>query len=1428
MFFGREGVFSWIEQSLGGKYVDHILVLHGQRRVGKTSVLKQIPNFLPDKYIQVFFDLQGRTGTTIDRFLWWLASEIVRTLKKERGITLPKPDRKAFKDTEYLINEFLPSLRPILGKQVLLLTFDEFDTLDRPEIQEKLAKPLISYLRRLIEMDGLSFIFSIGSSGDKLENMQASYTDFFKSALYRKISFLPHDDCHRLITKPVEDVIKYDKKAVTQIAEISSGHPYFAQLICHELFSLCQKTGAREISAKDVEDVLEDVIERGTVNLKFVWDEASDLEKWILAALAKKDGGDKQELAQVLREQRVRFSDPDLNSSIIHLRDKDVLTKDNRFVIHLMRMWLVATRPMDRVREELVEVNPIANRYIEIGDEYRDRGQNQPAIDSYQQALNADPENLKAQINIALVYLEREDYPEAVAAFEEALKIDDEDVVARTGYCDAHLALGDVAQSRGETDEAISLFQTILVLNPAHTDARQRLAKIYRKQAEDLLDAGKDDKALSTFDQAIMFTPDDDDLSARYEEVLTEKKSKVINTWLSKAEKALSRRRWDDAAEMVAEAVKIDPDNQELKTKLAEVKDALRQFKLQGCRREAEQALARGNWDKAIAAIETALQLAPEDLSWVDWLNTVRADQLNEQLDLYAQQAEKAVEGKDWDIAIQAAQSAIKLAPKDKKWQTRLDEIERARHQAQLAALQAKANEARKNSFWDKAIRALEELLKLEDSEDVRAEIESIRKEKRDSELAVFRSQAEKAVIAKNWNVAIQAVQNAMKLAPKEENWQVRLDEIEHARHQAQLDALQTKANEARRNRHWDEAISILEELLKLENSAHIRAEIEDIQKEKRDSELLAFRSQAEKATEIENWDEAAQAWEAYLALNPNDGASIESKLQHTRKYAKIAGDYTEAQQSIRKKRYGRAIELLQGVIAQDPTYKSTSRLLVEAVESNKAIPVWRRSWMYWALGIVGVVALGIFFGPGLFTKFSLSAPMVTEEIIEATSTVAPLLTSTPLPTETSINFNVAVTTVLTYVNEHSPTFEDNFSISREDWGFTSEEYIIDNPLLGRFFKVSDAIQGSNELLLDNGLSGFSFPANGLFDATNFWLEFDCNLTPDDQQLDEMGIIFRAAQDHSEYYNFKFVNNDSAWGWELVQQEANGKFSSLASGGIDISSDSIFNNFLIVVIENNLLFLMNDTLIYSTENIALRGDTNLFFEAGSDTAYALLDNVKFWNLEGLVFGAQEDVSVNELDPVIQTYLVEHEPTFEDDFSAASQVWNSLAQDPHLANYEIVGQVLQLELQKGDVEPYAEVFLGMDFLKATDFGIEFEYLVVEADSNFRTVIGIDYYEDVKDLYVEIDAISGELQGSKIEHTGQPVTEAGVSGKWTKMRLVAVDGFFSVYVNDTPVAYYEDDTNAGLINRIKVFTLGKRVLVDIDNIKFWNLDGVNINP
>jgi len=715
MFFGREDVFNWIERSLAGKYVDHILVLHGQRRVGKTSVLKQIPNFLSDRYIQVFFDLQGRTNTTLDRFLWWMAREIARALKQERDINIPRPNREDFAaDPEYLINGFLPSLAAHLEDQVLLLTFDEFDTLDRDEIQETFSKPLISYLRRLMELKGLNFIFSIGSAGDKLENMQASYTDFFKSALYRKISFLTRDDSRSLITKPVEGAIQYDRKAVDRIHEITSGHPYFTQLMCHELFALCQKTGARTISSDDVESILDDVIERGTVNLKFVWDEANDLEKWILAGLAQLDGAaNTQKLSHLLQNQRVRFSEPDLNSAILHLRDKDVITQENQFIIHLMRMWLHANRSLDRVREELAEVNPIANRYIEIGDEYRDLGQNQQAIESYQQALDVDSGNLKAQSSIGTAHLKGSAFEQAVAAFELALQIDDEDVVSRTGFCDANLALGDQAHADDEMSEATGFFKQILVINPAHSDARGRLATIYSARAEDLLTAGQDDEALSSFNQAVDFTPEDDQLIARYEGVLEQKKAKVVAQWLSKAERAVNRQRWDNAASAVEEALKLDPENTDLQVKLAEVKDAPRQSKIRAYKDEAEQAIRRGNFEKAIAAIETAVQLAPEDASLTEWLESTRTDQINTRLKIFRDQAQKAIAAGEWDEAIAARKAALKVSPNDPALQQEYADTETAKLQAQLDVLRSQAEQAIRIEEWDAAINAYQEARKL-------------------------------------------------------------------------------------------------------------------------------------------------------------------------------------------------------------------------------------------------------------------------------------------------------------------------------------------------------------------------------------------------------------------------------------------------------------------------------------------------------------------------------------------------------------------------------------------------------------------------------------------------------------------------------------------------------------------------------------------
>ena len=755
MFFGREDVFDWIEKSITGQYAEHILVIHGQRRVGKTSVLKQLGNRLPSKYIPVFFDLQGRTHTTLDRFLWWLAHEIVRVLKQECNIDVPLPEKEAFaEDAEFFENHFLPDLQSIISERTLLLTFDEFDNLEESEIKDALARPLIDYLRRLMGTQGLTFIFSIGSSGRKLENMQASYTEFFKTALYKKISFLSEDQTQKLVTRPVEGILEYEPAAVERIYTITSGHPYFTQLTCHEVFARCQQTEQRRVQKADVEAVLDDVVERGTVNLKFVWDDATDLEKWILAALAQSGKTDNLSLAEYLRKQGVRFSDTDLNTSLLHLREKDVLTSKDRFIIQLLKRWLDKNRPIEQVREELTEVNPIANRYNEIGLEFSETKQYDQAIDSFQRALEIDPDNIQAQVNIAQVYMGQKDYEKAVGEFEKALTFDDEDVSARSGLCEAHLALGDAAIHRNRTREAIQSYQRVLGINTEHTEARQRMAEIQRQRAEKALEDGKDEDALSAFSEALKYTPEDPALFEQVEKVKTEKKGKVVAGMIARSEKEAGEKNWEAAVVSLEEAGRLAPEDGRIQERLVALRAAKRESWLGNLLGQVDLAMEAERWQDVTVILKEILAQEPDNLQIQEKLTEVRVLEHQSRLIAIRTQAEKATNSKHWEDALRAWTEYLAMEPGDKHATSALKNIKNNQRIELLNNLQAKARSLLRAEKYEESLTTWNEVLALnpDDRQEVEQEISQVRKA---YSLAKAYGEAQESLSRKNYDKAV-------------------------------------------------------------------------------------------------------------------------------------------------------------------------------------------------------------------------------------------------------------------------------------------------------------------------------------------------------------------------------------------------------------------------------------------------------------------------------------------------------------------------------------------------------------------------------------------------------------------------------------------------------------------------------------------------
>src|ERR687886_1521552 len=88
MFFGREDVFAFVRQALTGKHRDNAIILYGQRRTGKTSVLYQMHRHInasgaAPRYLCIFIDLHGLALDGLDGFLYELASYITRTLRRD-------------------------------------------------------------------------------------------------------------------------------------------------------------------------------------------------------------------------------------------------------------------------------------------------------------------------------------------------------------------------------------------------------------------------------------------------------------------------------------------------------------------------------------------------------------------------------------------------------------------------------------------------------------------------------------------------------------------------------------------------------------------------------------------------------------------------------------------------------------------------------------------------------------------------------------------------------------------------------------------------------------------------------------------------------------------------------------------------------------------------------------------------------------------------------------------------------------------------------------------------------------------------------------------------------------------------------------------------------------------------------------------------
>lgn len=344
IFVGRTDIVARIEQLLPDRRRPALL-LYGQRRMGKTSLLRNLGRLLPRTVVPLFVDGQRISlASDYPDFLYNLAGEMSRSAQKQRGLPFPALSREnlALHPFTYF-NEWLDKVERTLqsqGYQVALLALDEFEVLNSVLHKGRFDETdVLSLLRHMIQHRPQFKVMLAGSH--PLEEFQ-NWASYLINVQVVKIEYLALDEARQLIESPVKDfVLRYDPEAVKRILEITRGHPALIQLLCYEIVLLKNEQDRalrRLVCLADVVATVPKALTSGSFFFSDIQQNQIDGAGLVILRFMAGCG----EGALVSRVRLAGLALPDLEQALALLVQRDLLEAVNgsyRFQVELIRRW---------------------------------------------------------------------------------------------------------------------------------------------------------------------------------------------------------------------------------------------------------------------------------------------------------------------------------------------------------------------------------------------------------------------------------------------------------------------------------------------------------------------------------------------------------------------------------------------------------------------------------------------------------------------------------------------------------------------------------------------------------------------------------------------------------------------------------------------------------------------------------------------------------------------------------------------------------------------------------------------------------------------------------------------------------------------------------------------------------------------------------
>jgi len=227
-FIGRHDIIKQLEELWISTSQLQSVVLFGHRRMGKTSILRNISTRLDEKVKLVYVNLLtvGNSIQGVGEVLMAIADSISDTLQ------IPPPDDDSLINLPYRTFErYLKQIETQLGDTGLIIALDEFEQIEELIKSDRIPKDFMGVLRGMVQMSP-KIAFALAGLHTLEEMTEDYFNPFFASIIPIRVSFLERATCRYLLANPSEDFpLDYKLDALDYIYDLTAGQPYLVQLI---------------------------------------------------------------------------------------------------------------------------------------------------------------------------------------------------------------------------------------------------------------------------------------------------------------------------------------------------------------------------------------------------------------------------------------------------------------------------------------------------------------------------------------------------------------------------------------------------------------------------------------------------------------------------------------------------------------------------------------------------------------------------------------------------------------------------------------------------------------------------------------------------------------------------------------------------------------------------------------------------------------------------------------------------------------------------------------------------------------------------------------------------------------------------------------------------------------------------------------------